>query len=334
MEPEVKDNCEEIIMKYYIEKKGMKLIDFTRNDVKKCKSFDKSEIPTIDMKTTMNIEDILKKAPGYDTPLKIDETFVIEMTFEKKNGETKLIDFKRRELQENETDKYPTITFDENENPTNTTDILFKNTKKYKKYLKLFEKTNQYIIDNALKDASTIDYLKSIKSTYYTKDDVINQIYWKMKKIVDDPILQKYKLIIESIRDFIENYEILEKENKQLEKQKDHIGYILNNEISYNKYKTELQDRLEKEKQNRIDKLKEIYEDVKDVEDLPLFTQLIAEINTNMGKDYTEWYSRWYLRFHDKNTLKQGIKTLSQNFMTSPSSANSPPPPPPRRNDS
>ena len=83
MEPEVKDNCEQIIMKYYIENKEMKLIDFTRNDVEKCVSFETAEIPTIDMET-MNIEDILKKEIGYDTPLKIDETFVIEMTFEKK----------------------------------------------------------------------------------------------------------------------------------------------------------------------------------------------------------------------------------------------------------
>lgn len=326
MEPEVKDNCEQIIMKYYIEKKGMKLIDFTRNDVEKCVSFETDDIPVME---TMNIEDILKKEIGYDTPLKIEETFVIEMTFERKNNETKLIDFKRRDLQENETfDKYPTITFDENENPTNTKDILFKNTKKYKKYLELFEKINQDI-RNALKDASTIKYLESIKSTYYTKGDVINQIYWKMKNIVDDPILQKYKLIMESIRDFIKNYEELQVDNNRFQKQKDDYGYyILTSEISYNKYKNELQDKLEKEKQNRIDKLKKIYED-ENAEDLPLFTQLIAEININLGKDYTEWYSRWNLRFYGKSSVKQGIKTLNQNFMTPPPSATSLPPPPP-----
>lgn len=331
MEPEVKDNCEQIIMKYYIEKKEMKLIDFTRTAVEKCKSFENAEIPTIDMKT-MKIEDILKEEIVYNTPLKIEETFVIEMTFEKKNGETKLIKFSRRDLQENETpDKYPTITFDENGNPAHTQDILFKNTKKYKKYLELFEKINQDIC-NALKDASTIKYLESIKSTYYTKGDVINQIYWKMKNIVDDSILQKYRLIMESIRDFIKNYEILEKENKQLERQKDDYGYyILTSETSYNKYKNELQDKLEKEKQNRIDKLKEIY-NVKNAEDLPLFTEILEKININLGQNYTQWYSRWSLRFHDKNTLmqgiktlKQGIKTLNQNFMTPPVTSLPPP---------
>jgi hypothetical protein len=327
LESEIKDNCEQIIMKYYIEKKEMKLIDFTRNDVKDCKSFETADIPIIDMKT-MNIEDILKKEIGYDTDFNNDETFVIEMTFEKKNNETKLIDFKRRDLQENEIpDKYPTITFDENGNPTHTQDILFKNTKKYKKYLELFEKINEDILFT-LKTASTIEYLKSIKSTYYTKGDVINQIYWKIKTIDEnDLILQKYKLIMESIRDFIKYYEILEKENKQLEKQKDDNGYyILTSEISYNKYKNELQDKLKKEKQNRIDKLNEIYE-IKNAEDLPLFTQLIAEIGTSLGAGYNDWYNRWYLRFHDKNTLKQGIKTLNQNFMTPPVTALPPPPP-------
>jgi hypothetical protein len=336
MEPEVKDNCEQIIMKYYIEKKGMKLIDFTRTPLEHCESFEKPDIPIIDIET-MNIEDILKKAIGYDTPLKIDETFVIEMTFVKKNGQTKLIEFTRREFDSN-TDTNSDYTYDENGNPTHTQDILFKNTKKYKKYLELFEKINEDILFT-LKPASTIEYLKSIKSTYYTKGDVINQIYNKMinidkeQSIDNNPILKDYHLIIISIRDLITNYEILEKENEQLEKQKqnnDKGYYILPSEPSYNKYK----DDLEKEKQSRIHKLNDIY-DIKNTEnntennakDLPLFTEILEKINTSLGANYKEWYGRWYLMFHDKNTLKQGIKILSLNIMT-------PPPPPPPVNDS
>lgn len=296
MEPkplEIKDNCEQIIMKYYIENKEMKLIDFTRKEVGVFKSFENAEIPIID--ETMKIEDILKKAPGYDMEFN-DETFVIEMTFEKKNfNETKLIEFKRRELQKNETlDKYPTIIFDENENPTNTNDILFKNTKKYKQYLEFFKEINIAILSR-LNIASTIEYLKSIKSTYDAKGDVINEIYNKMinEQSIDNnhipknyhPILKHYYLIIISIRRIINSYDILSDFNKKM----NYNINIFKDDNDYNFFKTKINDPTDRKKiLNDIDAVAQQYfpSPIYNDKDLPFFEQLIAEINIKLGDTY------------------------------------------------
>jgi len=286
---EVKDNCEQIIMKYYIEKKGMKLIDFTRTPLEQCESFKTADIHIIE---STNIEDILKKATGYDTDFNNDQTFVIEMTFEKKNNETKLIKFSKRKF-DLAIDKDSDYTYDENGNPTHEEVILFKNTKKYKKYLELFTKINTAMLD-ALNAASTIEYLKSIQSRYDSKGDKINQIYNKMinidkeQSIDNNPILKDYHLIIISIRDIIGSYDILHKLNADMI---DNIN-IFKDVNDYGKFKIKINDLTKRmEILKEIDNLANIYNlpYIYNDKDLPFFTELIGLININLRDKYTNF---------------------------------------------